>query len=334
MGTLGLMLPFNNGAMKRAFARSSVTAAALYLTIFPALADVALRDVSATGWALVQIESMDDTTSTPEEGGRYRLLFGIDGSVAVEAGCNRASGGLAVFDPPRLEFTELAATSALCAPDSLSERFLAELGWVRSYVYRDGNLYLATMADGSIMELAPVPDAEAVATVDALSLVTEDVDALRSIILTRLLNEYGAASGIVATDEEIGAHLAQMDRQLREDLGEDYDDGSSLTAQERADVDRMRRTMAASLIRNWKVNAALHEEYGGRIIYQQLGPEPLDAYLGLLRESQAAGRFAINQPALEREFWKFFTDDQRHSFMPAGSDDEATAFANPPWAVD
>ena len=327
------MLPFNKGAMKRAFARSSVTAA-LYLIIFPALADVALRDVSATGWALVQIQSMDDTVRTPEEGGRYRLLFGIDGSVAVEAGCNRATGGLAVFDPPRLEFTKLAATRALCAPGSLSERFLAELGWVRSYVYGDGRLHLATMADGSIMEFAPVPDAEAVATVDALSLVTEDVDALRSIILTRLLNEYGAASGINVSDDQIGAHLAKMDRQLREDLGEDYDDGSSLTAEERAEVDRMRKTMAESVIRNWKVNAALHAQYGGRIIYQQLGPEPLDAYLALLRESQAAGRFAINQPALEQEFWTFFTDDQRHSFMPAGSDDEATAFANPPWAAD
>ena len=328
------MVPFNNGAMKRAFALSIVTAAALYLTIFPALADGTLRDVSATGWALVQIQSMDDTVRTPEEGGRYLLLFGIDGSVAVEAGCNRASGGLAVFDPPRLEFTELAATSALCAPGSLSGRFLAELGWVRSYVYRDGNLYLATMADGSIMEFAPVPAAEAVATVGALSLVTEDVDALRSIILTRLLDDYAALKGISASDDEIGAHLAKMDRQLREDLGEDYDDGSSLTAQERADVDRMRRTMAASLIRHWKVNAALHEEYGGRIIYQQLGPEPLDAYLELLREAQAAGRFAINQPDLAQEFWAFFTDDQRHSFMPAGSEDEATAFAAPPWAAD
>ncbi len=92
--------------------------------------------------------------------------------------------------------------------------------------------------------------------------------------------------------------------------------------------------MAESLIRNWKVNAALYEEYGGRIIYQQLGPEPLDAYLALLRKAQEEGRFAITQPALAQEFWTFFTDDQRHSFMPVGSDDEATAFSAPPWTAD
>lgn len=277
---------------------------------------------------------MNDTVSTPEEGGRYRLVFGIDGSVAVEAGCNRASGRLAVFDPPRLQLTELAGTGAMCAPGSLSERFLAELGWVRSYVYRNDHLHLATLADGSIIEFAPLPAAEATATVGALSLVTEDVDALRSIILGQLLDDYAAARGISATDDEIGAHLARMDRQLRKDLGGDYDDGASLTADERAEVDRMRNTMAESVIRNWKVNAALHRQYGGRIIYQQLGPEPLDAYLALLRDAQAANRFAINDPELEASFWAFFREDRRHSFMPPGSDDEARAFTTPPWAVD
>lgn len=96
----------------------------------------------------------------------------------------------------------------------------------------------------------------------------------------------------------------------------------------------MRRAMAESVVRNWKVNAALHERYGGRIIYQQMGPEPLDACLALLQDAQAAGRFAINQPELEDAFWSLFTDEQRHLFMAPGSDDEAAAFATPPWAAD
>ena len=299
----------------------------------PAVAEAAvLRDVSATGWQLVQIVSMNDTVSTPEEGGRYRLVFGIDGSVAVEAACNRASGRLAVFDPPRLQFTDLAATRAMCAPGALSERFLTELGWVRSYVYRNGLLHLATMADGSIIEFAPLPPAEAIATVGSLSLFTEDVDALRGIILSRLLDDYALEHDITVDEREIDAYRARMDKQLREDLGENYDDGASLSAEERAEVDRMRTTMAESVIRNWKVNAALHQQYGGRVIYQQLGPEPLDAYLALLRDAHAANRFAINQPELEQAFWSFFTDDQRHSFVSPDSEDEARAFTTPPWA--
>ncbi len=332
----GRQVALNCGVSPRSWGQAALylLASALYLPLTATAELSGLRDPSATGWQLVEILSMNDTVSTPEEGGRYRLVFGIDGSVAVEAGCNRASGRLAVFDPPRLQFTELAGTRAMCAPGSLSERFLAELVWVRSYVYRNDHLHLATMADGSIIEFAPLPPAEATATVGALSLVTEDVDALRSIILTRLLDDYAAARDISASEAETGAYLARMDQQLREDLGADYDDGSSLTAEERAEVDRMRRTMAESVIRNWKVNAALHRQYGGRIIYQQLGPEPLDAYLALLRGAQAANRFAINRPELAQAFWAFFTDDERHSFMPPGSDDEARAFTMPPWAVD
>ena len=291
-----------------------------------------LRDVSATGWRLVQIVSTNDTVSTPEEGERYRLVFGIDGSVAVEAACNRSSGRLAVFDPPRLQFADLTATQAMCAPGTLSERFLAELGWVSSYVYRNDHLHLATMADGSIIEFAPLPPAEAIATVGSLSLVTEDVDALRGIILSRLLDDYALVHDITVDEGEIDAYRAWMDKQLREDLGENFDDGASLSPEERAEVDRMRTTMAESVIRNWKVNAALHQQYGGRIIYQQLGPEPLDAYLALLRDAHAAHRFAIKKPELEQAFWSFFTEDQRHSFLPPDSEDKARAFTTPPWA--
>ena len=51
-----------------------------------------------------------------------------------------------------------------------------------------------------------------------------------------------------------------------------------LTAEEIQQVDAMRRKMGFAMIRQWKINKALYKTYGGRIIYQQLGPEPLDAY--------------------------------------------------------
>jgi hypothetical protein len=45
---------------------------------------------------------------------------------------------------------------AMCSPGSLADRYLAEFQWVRSYVMKDGHLFLATMADGSIIEFEPV----------------------------------------------------------------------------------------------------------------------------------------------------------------------------------
>lgn len=64
---------------------------------------------------------------------------------------------------------------------------------------------------------------------------------------------------------------------------------------------------------------------------QQMGPEPIDAYREFLEEREKAGDFSIRDPELSKAFWGYFSDDARHDFMPPGSDDEANAFATPPW---
>ena len=45
----------------------------------------------------------------------------------------------------------------MCPPPSISDRYLAQFEWVRSYVMHDGHLFLATQADGAIIEFEPVP---------------------------------------------------------------------------------------------------------------------------------------------------------------------------------
>ncbi len=91
----------------------------------------------------------------------------------------------------------------------------------------------------------------------------------------------------------------------------------------------MRLEMARSIIRQWKINRQLHSAYGGRAIYQQLGPEPLDAYRRFVEERQQAGAFMIHEKAFEDAFWRYFTDDLIHFFFEPGS--EAGAFEVPPW---
>ena len=104
-----------------------------------------------------------------------------------------------------------------------------------------------------------------------------------------------------------------------------------LTADERVEVDAMRRQMGASMIRQWKINRALHAEYGGRIIYQQMGPEPLDAYRAFLDQQCAAGALRFMDEQVEAAFWNYFTNEEIHDFMAPGSEDEQNAFAVPPW---
>lgn len=57
----------------------------------------------------------------------------------------------------QLKFGPMALTRALCAPGSLHDRIVKQLPLVRSYVIRNGHLYLSLMADGGIYEFEPAP---------------------------------------------------------------------------------------------------------------------------------------------------------------------------------
>lgn len=112
--------------------------------------------LGGTSWRLVQIMSMDDTTDTPGDRELYTLEFGRDGSMKVRADCNTGTGSWSSESPGQLRFGVIAATRAECAPDSLHGKYMNQFQWVRSYVIERGHLFLATMADGSIIEFEPV----------------------------------------------------------------------------------------------------------------------------------------------------------------------------------
>jgi heat shock protein HslJ len=112
--------------------------------------------LGGTSWQLVKIMSMDDTTYTPQSPSRYTLAFGSDGTVSVQADCNSGSGIWTSASEAQLEFNEIILTDAACATDSLNGLYERQFPWVRSYVVRDGHLFLATMADGAIIEFEPV----------------------------------------------------------------------------------------------------------------------------------------------------------------------------------
>ncbi len=88
------------------------------------------------------------------------------------------------------------------------------------------------------------------------------------------------------------------------------------------------RQMAQGFVKGWKINKALYEKYGGRVIFQQAGSEPLDAYRDFLREQEKNGAFKIMHKTDEDDFWKYFTDDAMHRFY---SKDEGAKFINTPW---
>jgi putative lipoprotein len=114
------------------------------------------RDLRGTSWQLVEFEGGDGTRLTPDERAKYTIAFGTDGRVSVRIDCNRGSGTWRSGGPNHLEFGPLALTRVMCPPGSLHDRIVRHWPFVRSYVTRDGHLFLSLMADGGIYEFEPM----------------------------------------------------------------------------------------------------------------------------------------------------------------------------------
>lgn len=100
---------------------------------------------------------MDDQVFTPDDPDRYTLTFATGGTLSVQADCNRGHGTWTREGASGLQFGPIALTRMACPPGSIEARFVADLGYVRSFVERDGHVFLATMADGAILEFEPIP---------------------------------------------------------------------------------------------------------------------------------------------------------------------------------
>lgn len=157
---------------------------------------------------------------------------------------------------------------------------------------------------------------------------TKDADELRFYVQRALADRYVTQKGITVSRAEIDRYERDVDAFMKADAKKrgvaPADAGTALSAEDKAARDEI----AAAFIRQWKINRALYQQYGGRVIFQQGGPEPLDAWLKFLEAARARGDFVIVDKALEAGFWQYYRDDARHSFIPA----PAKAFSVPPWA--
>ena len=118
--------------------------------------------LAGTAWRLVEIQSMDDAIGTTRvaDPALYTMRLNPDGSVAFRLNCNSASGTWTAESGPepssgRFEFGPLAATMALCPPPSVDEQVSKQAPYFRSYLLKDGRLYLSLMADGGIFVWEP-----------------------------------------------------------------------------------------------------------------------------------------------------------------------------------
>jgi hypothetical protein len=90
----------------------------------------------------------------------------------------------------------------------------------------------------------------------------------------------------------------------------------------------MNLQIARQFVKSWKINKSLFEKYGGRVIFQQAGVEPLDAYRQFLKEQEKNGAFRIIDKKYEAGFWRYFINDSMHTFYQG---DDGAKFLKTPW---
>ena len=230
---------------------------------------------------------------------------------------------------------------------------------------------LTTFSIASAQEIYGDTNAPLVAEVLGTKIRSGDPEEMKYVILGKLLDQYAQDHDIEVKQAEIDTYVeslhrvAERDRKRHEERRQELARklrSTSLTDPERKSLSseldtvneflynigemtkntemnsdelrQAREQVAAAFIRQWKINRSLYKQYGGRIIFQQGGPEPLDAYRLFLQEQEKKGAFTIVDKAFEEKFWEYYLTDTKHSFYPAGSSEEEQAFETPWWLTE
>ena len=114
-----------------------------------------IEGLGGTSWQMVKFQGGDGTVLTPDDKAKYTLAFAADGSLSARIDCNRGQGTWKSPQQNRLELGPMAITRAACPPGSLHDHIVKQLPFVRSYVIKNGHLFLSLMADGGTYEFEP-----------------------------------------------------------------------------------------------------------------------------------------------------------------------------------
>ncbi|MBB1076984.1 MliC family protein [Rhodoferax sp. 4810] len=131
-------------------------------TATPVAVTAPMATLAGTRWQLLAFQSMDDAQGTTRvaDPARYTVTLGTDGRAAFRLDCNRGASSWQADASNNgsgtLRFGAIAMTRAMCGPGSLDGQLARHLPYVRSFVLKDGHLFMALLADGGIYEWAPV----------------------------------------------------------------------------------------------------------------------------------------------------------------------------------
>jgi len=136
--------------------RTTLIAVLLFLAACAHEAQQPSSDLAATAWRLVKFQGGDGKVEFPVDRSQYTFAFNRDGSFTARIDCNRGRGSWKSAGPGQLELGPMAMTRALCAPGSMHDNMVKQMPQIRSYVIKDGHLFISLVADGGAYELEPI----------------------------------------------------------------------------------------------------------------------------------------------------------------------------------
>lgn len=124
----------------------------------------------------------------------------------------------------------------------------------------------------------------------------QDIERLRAEVADPGLSDRTRQIAQKSLDEML--ELSEETKQLNERLARDRAARRArFTPEQQAQVEKSLDEMAKSTVLRYRINEALYREYGGRLIIQQAGLEPVDAYLALIDAAAQSGELTIEPPA-------------------------------------
>jgi hypothetical protein len=230
-------------------------------------------------------------------------------------------------------------------------------------------LQLVTQAQAQSPKTYGKSDDPVAAEARGVQIRTSNPDEMAYVIKQILLQHYVEEQGLQATDKEIAQLLKRKQEVMEKDrkamearrseleatlasetpVGEERKqlekELESLNAMHQAMTEADSRAgtpesaaaearVARAFVEQWKVNQALYRQYGGRVIYQQGGPEPLDAYHEFFKAAQKSGEFRIINKEFEPALWRYYTTDSKHQFIPESGNEKEQAINTPWWMME
>lgn len=168
-------------------------------------------------------------------------------------------------------------------------------------------------------------DANVIAVVLGKKITAGEKDQLNGMIFGALLEQYAKDNKIEPTKEELDVFVTRLEG-FEKKLQIDKEQIQGMEEQAHA----TRLLIAQQFVKAWKINKTLHAKYGGRVLFQQAGIEPLEAYRDFLKEQEKKGAFQILDKQYEAGFWRYFTDDTKL----LSKEDSVKAFDTPWWLME